>query len=402
MSVNTAHANNGVLIHSGETIILFSDNVTMDFSGQDNGLFKGTKAGKIYLTTHRMIFNNKTTKDPMQSFSFPFICLTDVEIEQPVFGANFVRGKVRAQPDGNFTGEAKFKLLFKSGGAIEFAQAALKAAYIAKKYGNNAAPPPYTPPTGPWFQAPPPSYTPSPNGYYGWIPSTQAFPNPPPPNTVYMHDMPPPYPGIVPTGPTPNGYANGPPNYNGYGGQADYGAQPPAYPGMQPAGQSMYPGLPTQNNYPSAQPSYPGAQPSYPAGPPNYPPGQPSYAGGQPNYPGVQPGYPQPGYPQFGNAGFQQSSSDGYSGTVVNNGPGYPNHAGGSSGPSAPSYSKEDEANQSADYNARMLATPQNSGGYAPQNRDRHAPQNNGGFAPPPDMNELPPSYNSLGNKKQN
>lgn len=123
----------------------------MEFSGQDNDLFKGTKAGKIYLTTHRMIFNSKSSKDQMQSFSFPFVCLTDVEVEQPVFGANYIRGKVRAQADGNFTGEAKFKLLFKAGGAIDFAQSALKAAYIAKKYGNNSAPPPYTPPNGAWY-----------------------------------------------------------------------------------------------------------------------------------------------------------------------------------------------------------------------------------------------------------
>jgi len=301
-----------------------------------------------------------------------------VEVEQPVFGANYIRGKVRAQPDGNFTGEAKFKLLFKSGGAIEFAQSALKAAYIAKKYGNNTAPPPYTPPTGSWYAAPPPAYSANPTGYYGWVPNTQAFPNPPPPNTVYMHDSPPPYPGIVPQGPTPNGYAGGPPN-QGYG-QPDY-SQPPAYPGMQYPGQGgMYPGLP------NGQPNFPG----YPNGQSGYPGAQQNYAGGQPSYPGAQPSYPGASQPAWGNPGFQQSSNDGYRGTVVNNGPGYPNNAGAgaSGGPSAPSYSdsKEEEANQSANYNERMMASQ----------------QNRGGFAPPPGMNELPPSYNSLGNKKQN
>lgn len=98
----------------------------------------------------------------------------------------------------------------------------------------------------------------------------------------------------------------------------------------------MYPGLPNgQQNYPGTQPSYPGAQPSYPGAQPNYPGAQPSYPGAHSNYPGNQPGYtgPQPGYPQWGNPGFQQSSSDGYSGTVVNNGPGYPNNAGGGAGP---------------------------------------------------------------------
>jgi hypothetical protein len=29
-----------------------------------------------------------------------------VELEQPIFGANYIKGKVRAQPGGNFTGIA--------------------------------------------------------------------------------------------------------------------------------------------------------------------------------------------------------------------------------------------------------------------------------------------------------
>lgn len=110
--------------------------------------------------------------------------------------------------------------------------------------------------------------------------------------------------------------------------------QPPGgmYPGM-PNGQQNYPG------YPGGQQGYPGAQPSYPGAQPGYPGAQPSYPGGQPAYPAAQSG-PQPGYPQWGNAGFQQSSTGGFSGTVVNNGPGYPNNA-GSSGPSAPTCKPE-------------------------------------------------------------
>lgn len=51
-----------------------------------------------------------------------------MELEQPVFGSNYIKGKVRAQPNGNWVGEAKFKLIFKKGGAIDFGQAMLKAA----------------------------------------------------------------------------------------------------------------------------------------------------------------------------------------------------------------------------------------------------------------------------------
>ena len=35
-------------------------------------------------------------QDKMVSFSFPFVALKDVELEQPVFGANYIKGKVRS------------------------------------------------------------------------------------------------------------------------------------------------------------------------------------------------------------------------------------------------------------------------------------------------------------------
>ena len=61
----------------------------------------GDKSGRLYLTTHRMIFNNKK-EDLLKSFSFPFVALRDVELEQPIFGANYIKGKVLAQSDGGF------------------------------------------------------------------------------------------------------------------------------------------------------------------------------------------------------------------------------------------------------------------------------------------------------------
>jgi WW domain-binding protein 2 len=184
-------------------ILLFSDNVIMDFAGQDGAVFKGTKVGRVYLTTHRVIFNNKNSKDTLQSFSAPFISLSDVELEQPVFGANFIRGKIRAQPNGNFTGETKFKLAFKSGGCIDFGQALLRAASMAQRNGGGMVkeneinkitiinimifsqqPPPYTPPSNGWYAAPPPSYTPT-AGSYGWLPQNSNF-GPAPASGVFV------------------------------------------------------------------------------------------------------------------------------------------------------------------------------------------------------------------------
>lgn len=224
MSLNTAHANGGVLIHAGESIILFSENVEIEFRGKDEQYFKGKKTGKLYLTTHRIIFNNKHQNDPMVSFSFPFVTLSQVELEQPVFGANYIKGKVRAQPNGNWVGEAKFEMHFKKGGAIEFGQAMLRTAQMASNNGPNnfdQVPAYAPPPQGNWYQAPPPAYTPAAN-YYGWVPPTNVFPNQPPANTVFMTDMPPPYPGIY-------GYAAAP----GYAPAAGGSSAPPP-PGFNP------------------------------------------------------------------------------------------------------------------------------------------------------------------------
>lgn len=54
-----------------------------------------------------------------------------MELEQPMFGANYIKGKVRAQPNGGWVGEVKFKLHFKHGGAIEYGQAMLQAASLS-------------------------------------------------------------------------------------------------------------------------------------------------------------------------------------------------------------------------------------------------------------------------------
>ncbi|XP_068618356.1 postacrosomal sheath WW domain-binding protein [Battus philenor] len=254
MSLNTAHADHGVLIHAGECIILFSDNVTVEFYGNETAEFKGTKNGRMYLTTHRMIFNSKNNSDPMRSFSFPFIALQDVTVEQPMFSANYIKGKVRAQPNGNFIGEVKFKLTFKSGGAIEYGQAMLKAAHLASRHVTpDAPPPPYTPPTGPWYAAPPPAYAPPPQGYYGWVPPYSAFPDQPAPNSVFVSNNPPPYPGVA--GAT---YPVGP----GFSGAGSPSGAPPNYPGPAGAAPPGYPGNA------SAPPGYPGgfAAPMAPTG----------------------------------------------------------------------------------------------------------------------------------------
>ncbi|ESO93287.1 hypothetical protein LOTGIDRAFT_216116 [Lottia gigantea] len=197
MSLNTAHAqNNGVVIYAGERILIFYNAIEMTFEGPNIPHFKGKKKGRIYLTTHRMIFTSTEGKDALQSFSFPFLNLREVELEQPIFGANYIKGRIIAEQGGNWNGEANFKMHFNHGGAIEFGQCMLTAAKLASR-NRPAQPPPYSPPTGPIYQAPPPAYEAPHTQYYDWVPY-QTFPTAPPAEYVYTYDAPPPYPGVDP------------------------------------------------------------------------------------------------------------------------------------------------------------------------------------------------------------
>lgn len=261
MSLNTAHANGGVLIFNGEIILLFCDGVELQIEGQDAKEFHGSKKGRLYLTTHRVIFTNKDVRDRLQSFSFPFFTMSSIELEQPIFGANYINGKVKAEPGGNWTGHAIFKLKFTTGGAIELGQAMLQAARLATR-NMPAEPPPYAFAQGPFYPAAAPAYMPPPGCYYGFTPPTHVFGDTPPPNSVYTSDMPPPYPGLHPT-----------PMYNG--------ASPPQ-PGQPPFGKSQeaaqsayynpsnpsYAYMPAPN-YASAPPP-PNMDPQPPGQPPSY------------------------------------------------------------------------------------------------------------------------------------
>ncbi|KAK2720066.1 hypothetical protein QYM36_004095 [Artemia franciscana] len=172
MSINTAHNQAGILIHAGEQVLLLCNNVSLELSDISDKQFKGSRTGRLYLTSHRMIFLNSDSKDALKSMSIPFVTMKGVDLEQPVFGANYLKGKVKAQPNGNFEGEGKFKLFFKHGGAIELGQAMLAAVTMAKRHAPEQMfdnPPPYeAPPPYGFFDAPAPAYTPPQGAYYGW------------------------------------------------------------------------------------------------------------------------------------------------------------------------------------------------------------------------------------------
>ncbi|TMS37073.1 hypothetical protein L596_004086 [Steinernema carpocapsae] len=203
MSVNTANTPDGagVLIYNGEMILLYTKVVSLSFSDSPGEWFKGKHNGNLYLTSHRIIFVNGRHDGPLRSFSMPFHCLRNVKLEQPVFGANYLKGVAISQPGGIWSGEVVWKLSFAKGGCIDFGQALLKAADMAHRFRPYDAPPAYAPPPSNFYSAPPAYYIPQNGMYNGFQAPTNVFPDQPPAGNVFMFEQPPPYGGIGPDHP---------------------------------------------------------------------------------------------------------------------------------------------------------------------------------------------------------
>ncbi|KAJ8264153.1 hypothetical protein GJAV_G00145830 [Gymnothorax javanicus] len=194
----------GVIINNSESVLMTYENVELVFSDAD-GLpetFRKSKKGSVYLTPYRLIFLAKG-KEPLQSFMMPFYLMKGCEVKQPVLGANYIKGTVSAEPGGGWEGSASFKLVFVSGGAIEFGQSMLQVAAQASRgqpvtagfgcpymaNGAYAYPPPAAA-NGMYPAGPPPGYSyPPPPSTDGFYPAPPAFDGP----AAYM--PPPPYSG---------------------------------------------------------------------------------------------------------------------------------------------------------------------------------------------------------------
>ncbi|VDP08271.1 unnamed protein product [Soboliphyme baturini] len=185
MALNTDQTpdGRGVVLFNGEVILIYTKTVNFELQSS-NSAVTGKRKGPLYLTSHRIIFTNKNQSDSFKSFSMPFHCLRDVKVEQPVFGANFLKGVVLAQPNGNWEGTATFKLTFDEGGCIEFGQAMLHSVEQGKFVQSFAAPPPYVAPLGGCFCPPPAYYTCQGGVYNGVSVPAAAFPDMPPAHLI--------------------------------------------------------------------------------------------------------------------------------------------------------------------------------------------------------------------------
>ncbi|KAM6956963.1 postacrosomal sheath WW domain-binding protein [Aplochiton taeniatus] len=213
MSLNRNHSQNGgVVVNNGESVLRDCKNVELSFSDvtSKTDLLKGTKKGTVYLTPYRLLFVSSNAKDSLGSAMFPYYLMKGCSIEQPVFGANYIRGTVSAETGGGWEGKASFKMSFPSGGAIELGQELFKLATNASRappahnggasygypapgmmngYGPAPAPAPqyYPPPPqqNGFYQGPPAPQGnigyPYPTAAAGMYPSAPAYMAPPPP-----------------------------------------------------------------------------------------------------------------------------------------------------------------------------------------------------------------------------
>ena len=84
-------------------IVNHSDNVTLSFddmSRQCGEIFRGKHKGKVFVTTHRMIFLSNDQRDNLLSFAIAFMYMKNLHVQQPLFGANYIEGIAAAHPNG--------------------------------------------------------------------------------------------------------------------------------------------------------------------------------------------------------------------------------------------------------------------------------------------------------------
>lgn len=184
----------GVLLFNGELILVYSPSVVVTFEKNNNQAANGKKNGSLYLTSHRVIFLNDNVSDELHSFEMPFGTMNDVTLEQPIFGSNYLKGFLSPPQGSNFVGNVPWRISFPKGGCIDFGHALLQAADMASRQNRPSnAPPPYAPPAGAFYAAPP-DYCSAPQGVGSFQPPS-TFPDRA--TNVFMHEAPPPYPGIA-------------------------------------------------------------------------------------------------------------------------------------------------------------------------------------------------------------
>ncbi|XP_065065799.1 WW domain-binding protein 2-like [Rhopilema esculentum] len=193
MSINKVECNGGRITLHGDFVVQHQEDVKFELQGDRlPNYLRGSMKGDFFLTASKLIFVNKHSTGKYISFSMEFRSLKNIEVKQPIFGANYLSGFVMAEQGGGWEGNANFKIEFSSGGAIDFAEQLKQTAGQAR---SGRQPVPQMQTAG--------YYPPPPLGGYYYAPYQSAYPAQPPPQGAQPYfaspqqaqGAPPPYPG---------------------------------------------------------------------------------------------------------------------------------------------------------------------------------------------------------------
>jgi len=279
MALNKVDVTGGRLTLQGDYVLHHQDNIEFMLEGDRlPANMKSTIKGDMFISNMRLIFVNKGGKGDSgyNSFSMNFDHIRNTEVKQPIFGANYIKGYIIAEPNGGWEGNANFNVYFPKGGAIDFAEKFQKAVKDSlRNRQNGVTPHPPMEPVG-YMPAPQMGYAPQPGygqqpGYppqAGYAPQAgyppqagyapqQGYPGYPPPQEslyVYNQSAGPPQ-GAPPNYAPPQG---APPPYNpveGVNTQTQQAGNPKAHEAYM-SGNTAY--VPNNEQPPPYNPSYPG------------------------------------------------------------------------------------------------------------------------------------------------
>ncbi|XP_055507690.1 WW domain-binding protein 2-like isoform X2 [Leucoraja erinacea] len=140
MAVNTVQVENGKpVLDNQESILMSFKDVQLSIHDMNKipELMKNKRKGEVFLTQRRVIFLSKDQSKPLKSFSLPFQLIEGFTVEQGLFSSNYIKGRITAQPEGGWEGQATFRLTFYSGGAVDFAKTVVQ---VANPASRNVAP----------------------------------------------------------------------------------------------------------------------------------------------------------------------------------------------------------------------------------------------------------------------
>ena len=97
----------------------------MEFEVKIDGMGKLKGRGDLVLTSQRIVLINSRGKssDSFKAFDIPLALTFKESFEQPIFGANYIKGKCKPLVPGSLPGDPQFKCWFMEGGCQRFLQA---------------------------------------------------------------------------------------------------------------------------------------------------------------------------------------------------------------------------------------------------------------------------------------